>query len=282
MRLSLLLLMVVLSACAADDRSRIRIVGSDSEVNLVQQLAEAFTARRPDVAIAVTGGGSGTGLTALLQGSAEIATSSRPVTVRERVLMRRAGVDPVSHVFAADALAVVVHQDNPIDALDLDSIGRIFRGEVDRWSDLGGPDVPVVGYGRQPSSGTWAFFRSAVARGEYGTSIRQMSGSSQILEGIRRDPGGIGYVAVGYLAHASEDLRPLMLRLEDGTVLSPTDEGDIEGGRYPLMRPLFQVTDGPAQGAIADLIAFERGPEGARIAASLGFPAVPPAWLEAP
>ena len=256
--------------CSAVDRDRVAIRGSDSEVNLVQRLAEAFMLERPDVFVSVTGGGSGVGIAALIDGTCDLASSSRPLYPEERLLALRSGVEPTEHVFARDALTFVVHADNPVDALSLDVLGAALRGEVERWSALGGEDVPVVIYGRQASSGTYAWLRDAVVKGDYAPTSRQMSGSSQIAEAVAHDPGGLGYVAVGYLQAGARGIRALRVRTEGGP-MSPLDHAAVDSGAYPVVRPLFQYADGEPTGAIRDFLCFQASSTGTELIHAMGF-----------
>lgn len=257
----------------APDARTILVRGSDSEVNLVQTLAEAFMASDPSVHIAVTGGGSGTGIAALIDGTADLANSSRALLPMERLFAFRRGVDPVATVFCADALSIIVHPDNPLDSLDLGDLGRIFRGELQRWEALGGAGH-VVAYGRQSNSGTYDFFREAVnGDRDFGHEVRQMNGNAQLVEAVSNDPGAIGYVAVGYLtASAGQRVKVLSLRKAGAAkAVSPLDHAAVMADRYPLVRPLYQYTDGPPLGPLRRFLQFETSEAGARIAAGLGF-----------
>lgn len=264
----------------AANPNAIQIKGSDSEVNLVQRLGEDFMAEHPGVSISVTGGGSGTGIAALLDGTVQLATSSRPLSAEEKVRAHRAGIEPVAIVFATDAISVVVNAANPLASLDLDQLGAIFRGEITSWDALGGTG-PLVAYGRQSNSGTYVFFRSAVVKGDFGTSVREMNGNAQIVEAVRADPGGIGYVAVGYLSAGTEGLKALnVAAVAGGEAVSPLDEAAVLAERYPIARPLYQYTNGRPTGPLLDFVRFELSAAGAAIAKEMGFYPVAQRWAE--
>lgn len=257
---------------ASSAEARIDIRGSDSEVNLVQRLAEIFMGRNPEVFVSVTGGGSGVGIAALIDGTCDIANSSRRLHPEEKLLALRNGVDPHLTVFATDALTLVVHEDNPIEVLDIPTVGALYRGDIERWTEIGGPDARVVTYGRQSSSGTYAWFRENAVQGEYDPSTRQMTGTAQIVDAVARDPGGIGYVAVGYLKAGARGVKPLLVRRSPGSEpIDPLNDDAVLEGAYPISRPLYQITNGPPEGAVKDFIELERSPLGQKIIMSMGF-----------
>lgn len=260
--------------CSSSTTS-LQIRGSDSEVNLVQRLGEAFMERRAEVSVAVTGGGSGTGIAALLDGTCDLANSSRSLKAGEKLLALRKGCDPVATLFATDALTVIVNADNPTEALSVAEVGAMFGGRVDAWP--GG--AKVVAYGRQSSSGTYGFFREAVVKADYAPTVRQMNGNAQIVEGVALDPGGVGYVAVGYLEAGVEGVKALRIRPAEGEpAVHPLDEEAVLDDRYPIARPLYQYTDGVPRGAGRAFLRFELSSEGEAIVREMGFYPLVRAW----
>lgn len=253
----------------------IDIRGSDSEVSLVERLAEAFMAEQPQVAISVTGGGSGVGIAALLDGTIDLCTSSRELEPIERLLALRKQVELRATVFATDALSIVVHADNPIAALDLDTLGRMYRGELMHWP---GRERAIVCYGRQSSSGTYAFFEHTVVQGDHADTVRQLAGNAHVLDAVARDVDGIGYVAVGMLAAAGDSLRAVPILDARGQAISPRDREAVLAGRYPIARPLLQLTRGPARGRVREFLRFELSERGQAIVESMGFYPVAYAW----
>jgi phosphate transport system substrate-binding protein len=251
----------------------------------VERLAEGFMDLRPDVAISVTGGGSGVGIASLLDGAIDLCTSSRDLEALERLLALRKGVEIVPTVFATDALSVIVHADNPIEALDLATLGAMYRGEIDTWPAASASAAPrsVVRYGRQSSSGTYEFFRKSVVAGDYDPDVRQMSGNAHVLDAVERDPAGIGYVAIGMVrASASRRVRALAIIDERSTSpVSPLDRAAVLRGDYPIARPLLQFTRGRPTGAVLDFLRFEVSDAGQTLAEEMGFYPVVDAWRAA-
>lgn len=254
---------------AKPERSEIVIKGSDSEVNVVQRLAEEFMKVHPEVVISVTGGGSGTGIAALIDGSCTLANSSRALKGDEKVRALEKKVDPKAFSFATDAVALVVNPANPLSQLDLDQAGRIFRGEVTDWKDVGGAPGPISLYGRQSNSGTYDYFKSTVVKGEFSGSVKEMNGNAQIVEGVSGDLGAVGYSAAGYVLD-KPGVKVLSL-LVDGQAVSPADEAAVLSGRYPLARPLYQFMNGKPSGALADFLRYEASDAGQAIVKEMGF-----------
>ncbi len=254
----------------------IQVKGSDSEVNLVQRLAEEFMKKSPGASIAVTGGGSGAGIAAIIDGTTTIANSSRDMKGTEKIEASRKGVDVKTFVFATDGLAVIVNSANPATSLDLDTLGKIYRGELSTWETAGGGTGAVSLYGRQSNSGTYDYFKGAAVNGEYAASLKQMNGNAQIVEGVKADPGGIGYVAAGYVAGANgAGVKILTISPTPGApAISPTDEAAVLSGAYPLARPLYQFVNGIPTGALREFLAYEASPEGQAIVKEMGFYAI--------
>lgn len=246
------------------------VKGSDTMLNLTQRLAEAFSAAQPDVSVSITGGGSGVGINAITNGECDIANSSREIKSKEISTARANGVNPVGIVIAIDGLSVIVSEKNPVEKLTLEQIGAIFRGEIKNWNQVGGPNKKISLYGRQPSSGTFVFFRDAVVKGEYSAAMRQMNGNAQIIEALKTDEGGVGYVGIGYLREAT-DVKPVSVRNDKGEYVSPLNENKVNAGLYPLTRPLFQYTPGKPKGKARKFIEFELGPKGQEIVKQEGF-----------
>ncbi|MFN7142980.1 MAG: PstS family phosphate ABC transporter substrate-binding protein, partial [Myxococcota bacterium] len=250
----------------------IQVKGSDSEVNLVQRLAEEFMKKNPGASIAVTGGGSGAGIAALIDGTTTIANSSRDMKGAEKIDAQRKGVDVKAFVFATDGLAVIVNPANTLESIDVDTLGKIYRGEVSTWDAVGGPAAPVSLYGRQSNSGTYDFFKSAAVKGEYSPNLKQMNGNAQIVEGVKADPGGIGYVAAGYVSgENAAGVKILPIKGADGAAVSPVDEAAVLSGAYPLARPLYQFVNGAPTGTLKDFLAYEASPDGQAIVKQMGF-----------
>ena len=277
----------VVSGCTKKDAAgnAIQIKGSDTEVNLVQKLAEAFMKKFPEAAIAVTGGGSGTGIAALINGQTDIANSSRPFSKEEVERARDRGIDPRAVVFAVDALALIVNENLPVDSLTLEELAALFKGGITNWSAVGGPDAPVSLYGRQSNSGTFMYFRETVLKGNYARSMKRMNGTAQIVEAVRQDRGAIGYVGVGYVVDRQKQVIPgikiMPLRKDSGTpAVSPLSAENVKSGLYPVRRPLYQYTNGVPHGRLLEFIKFELSPEGQAMVALEGYYPVTGEYME--
>ncbi|MDW7683909.1 MAG: PstS family phosphate ABC transporter substrate-binding protein [Bacillota bacterium] len=256
------------------------IKGSDSEVNLVQALVEAYADVNNVAEFSVTGGGSGTGIAALINKQTDIANSSRPMKDSEIDEARANGVDPVPVIFSMDGLAVIVHENNPLENLTVEQIGKIFAGEITNWSEVGGEDREISLYGRQSNSGTYVYFMDRVVRGDYSPAMQNMNGNSQIVEGVRADETGIGYVALGYI-QGTTGIRALRVaETEAGPFISPAEYERVKGGEYVLTRPLYQYFNGVPTGALRDYVEFELSEAGQRIIEEEGFLPVTQALMQ--
>jgi phosphate transport system substrate-binding protein len=266
-------------------QNMIQIKGSDSEVNVVQKLAEEFMKKNPGVNIAVTGGGSGTGIAALINKNTDIANSSRELSSKEEETAKKAGVEPFRVVFATDGISAILHPENPVSKLTLEQLGKIFKGDIRNWKEVGGPDMTISLYGRQSNSGTYVFFREFVVKGDYSPHKKMMNGNAQIVEGIQRDKAGIGYVAVGYVVSEKGEVRPgvkviSIAKDAKSEAYSPTVMENVMTGKYPISRPLNQYLAGKPTGNLLEFIRFELSPEGQEIVRKQGFFPVQKHWMD--
>jgi len=266
----LLTTIAVLAALVATGAAReVMVKGSDTMLNLVQNLAEAFSSTNPDVTVSVTGGGSGVGISAVVNKQTDIGDASRAIASKEISGARANGVNPVEYAIAIDGVCIIVNASNTVEKLTIEQLGQIYQGKIANWNSVGGPNKKVSLYGRQPSSGTFVYVRDEAVKAEYAASMRQMNGNAQIVEGVRADEGAIGYVGVGYAREAGIKVLDLS---KDGTKFySPLDKEAVDSGKYPLARPLFQYTNGKAKGDARTFIEFELGPDGQKIVSDQGF-----------
>jgi len=275
--LGLAIMALALLAAPVQKSKMIQIKGSDTMVNLIQILAEEYMAKNPGSALAVLGGGSGTGITAIINQTCDIANHSREWKQKEIDLAWEKGVKPRFFVIAVDGLSIIVHESNPLEKLTMEELGAIYRGEVKNWKMVGGPDKAVSLYGRQSNSGTYVFMQEHVLGNKnYSTDMKEMNGNAQIIEGILQDQGGIGYVGVGYLYDKDGKIRKGLKILNiakdaKSQAYSPLDKAAVDSGDYPVARPLYQATNGKPSPAVASFIAFETGPEGQKIVEREGF-----------
>lgn len=280
-RIGILALLAVsilgLTPPASAQKKMLQVKGSDTMVNLVQILAEEFMAQKPGAAIAVLGGGSGTGITAIINGTCDLANHSREWKQKELDLAYEKGVRPRIFAIAVDALSIIVNEKNPVETLTMAQVGSIFRGEIKNWKALGGPDQKISLYGRQSNSGTYSFLQEHVLNNKnYSQDVKEMNGNAQIIEAVTQDLSGIGYVGVGYLYDEKGELRKglkvLKIKKDDSSPeYSPLDKEAVYSARYPISRPLYQSTNGKPSAAAADFIRFELSPAGQAIVEQEGF-----------
>ena len=249
--------------------------GSDTMVNLALAWAEAYGQIRPEVQVAVTGGGSGTGIAALINGTVDMANASRPIKDEERADAEANGIEPVEHVVAADAIAIVVHPSNPVDGLTIPELAAIFSGAITNWQEVGGEDRPIVLLSRESNSGTHVFFLEEVVRQGraddetlFSTDTLLMPSSEGISAEVRQNPNAIGYDGLGYV---TDDQKVVAVAPAEGQpyVLPAIDT--VKDGTYPIARDLYIYTIGEPQGAILAYLEWIMGTEGQAIVKELGF-----------
>ncbi len=254
----------------------LQIKGSDTLINMVQRLAEVYMEKNPGNFIAVTGGGSGTGVAALINKKCDIADASRLMKQKEIDMAIAGGVTPKRVVIAIDGLSIITNANNPVDKLTFEQVGQIYRGEIKNWKELGGQDIPISLYGRQPNSGTYDFMLEVVLKGDYSQKMRQMNGSAQIVEAVRADLSAIGYVGVGYVKNDQTGLTVVKIAAHPGSeYISPLDEKAVIDGTYTIARPLNQYINGMATGAVKDFLQFELSDEGQKVVEEEGFFHIP-------
>ncbi len=250
--------------------------GSDTMVNLALAWSEAYREVQPEVDIAVTGGGSGTGIASLINGTVDVANASREMKDEEITAAQENGIEPVEFQVAIDALAVVVHPDNPVGKLTIDQLADIYTGRITNWKELGGDDTAIILVSRETNSGTHVYFLEEVVRkGEtdnkdiFAPQTLLMPSSVGITSEVRRNPRAIGYDGLGYVDAQLEKLIAVA-RDSDSPYVMPSVQTGADGS-YPIARPLFMYTAGEPTGAVRDYVDWVRGPEGQKIVAELGF-----------
>ncbi|MBU2591315.1 MAG: PstS family phosphate ABC transporter substrate-binding protein [Nitrospinota bacterium] len=271
--IKLVLVLTILGFTATNifAQEMIQIKGSDTLINLVQKLSEVYMEKHPGEYIAITGGGSGTGIAALINGQCDIANASRDIKEKEVAQARERNVDPKSVVIAIDGLSVIVNKSNKTDKLTVGQIGQIFRGEIRNWKDVGGQDSPITLYGRQSNSGTYIFFMEEVLKGDYSNKMNHMNGNAQIVEGVKHDATGIGYVGVGYVKEVKGINILKVASAPNGYYSSPLNTQDVKSGKYPISRTLNQYVNGSPKGKVKAFIDFELSAEGQKIVEEEGF-----------
>lgn len=278
------LLLVILSGCATSPPSEshlpaetqyIENKGSDTIVNLALAWAERYQELHPEIRISVTGGGTGTGIAALINGTVDIANASRQITTEELNLAESNGNRPVEFVIARDAIAVIVHPDNPVDRLTLEQISDIYSGQITNWRELGGEERPIVRLSRETNSGTHQYFLETVLRmGQkdnntlFATNTLLLPSSEGITAEVRDNPNAIGYEGLGYV---TTDLKVVAVAAsENATYVMPSVQS-VNDGTYPVARDLYMYTVGEPTGPEEDYMDWIYSPEAQAIVKELGF-----------
>ena len=249
--------------------------GSDTIVNLALAWAEYYQDMNSHVGISVTGGGSGTGIAALINNTVDIANASRQIKDEEIENAQENGVDPVEYVIARDAIAVIVHVDNPIDTLTMEQVSAIYSGEIDNWSALGGEDRPIVRLSRETNSGTHVYFLENVLRlGDkesdllFSMDTLLLPSSEGIIKEISQNRNAIGYDGLGYV---TEEVKVLGIASESGgEYIFPSME-TVNSGLYPIARELYMYTNGEPSGPLEEYMDWIFSTEAQQIVADLGF-----------
>jgi phosphate transport system substrate-binding protein len=273
--------LAVVVACGGQHGTMIQNKGSDTLLQVAQAWAERYQQIEPGVVVAVSGGGSGTGLSALINGTADLANSSRPIKAKEIEMAKARGVTPVEFIVGYDALAVYVHPSNPRDRFTLGELAEIYGegGQSDRWSALG-VEVPgcsggeIVRVSRQNNSGTYVSFKEVVlGEGrEYKLGSMDMHGSKEVVDLVAHTPCAIGYSGLAY--RSSEVKLATIARTEEGPYVAPAPE-TASSGSYPISRPLYMYTRGEPTGAVKAYLDWILSEEGQKIIVEKGYAPAP-------
>ena len=252
--------------------------GSDTIVNLALAWAEEYQFIQPNVNLSVTGGGSGTGIAALINGTVDIANASRKIKPEEIEEAQANGSDPIEFVIARDAIAIIVNPENPIDELSLNQISDIYSGKVNNWNELGGQDRPIVRLSRETNSGTHVYFLEEVLRlGQkenktlFSRDTLLLPSSEGISSEIRINPNAIGYDGLGYVTH---DLKVIAVAKNDNSPFVLPSADSVNNNSYPIARDLYMYTDGQPKGEIKEYLDWILSSEAQRIVGELGFVSV--------
>jgi phosphate transport system substrate-binding protein len=257
-------------------KGAVQIKGSDTMVNLGQAWAEAYMNKHPDANISVTGGGSGVGIAALINGDTDIAESSREMKPEEIEQAKKKGREPKEFTVAQDGLSVIVNPSNPANKLTINQLSGIYTGKITNWRQVGGRDAPIVALSRDRSSGSHVFFLEHVVRRgnangpeEYASSVLMQVSSQSISEEVAQNVNAIGYVGMGYVEKGRHNTVAVANDAESPYV-EPTEE-NVLNRSYPIARPLYFYTPGEPEGAVKAFIDFVLSDEGQRIVRKLDF-----------
>lgn len=250
----------------------ITVKGSDTMVHLGSNWAEAFMTANPEYEISVTGGGSGTGIAALINGTTDVCLSSRTIKANEFSLAQVKGKNPLEHAVARDGIAIIVNPLNPVNALTIEQIGKIYTGAYTNWNQVGGPDKSIVVNSRESSSGTYVFFQEFVLKKkDYAATANLMPSTAAIVQSVGQDEQAIGYVGLGYVHGAGDAVKVLGVKADSGAPPVLASEEAIIAGDYPVSRELYLYTDGQPQGLTKAFLDYIMTPAGQEIVSNTGY-----------
>jgi len=271
---SLLALALVLVSSAAFvgmvlQSGSITVKGSDTMVILGQRWAEVYMSKHPGVTIQVTGGGSGTGIAALINGTTDIANSSRPMKKSEvEKLKARYATLGVEVPCAKDGLAVYLNESNPVFELTLQQIKDIYTGKITNWKEVGGNDAKIILYSRENNSGTYVYFKDNVLKGaDFASNAQTMPGTAAVVNAVGKDPNGIGYGGAAY----GKGIKFAKVKKDASSPGFEPNEKTVSSGEYPISRYLYMYTRSRPTGAVKEYIDWILGPEGQEVVTKVGY-----------
>ncbi|HUP59408.1 MAG TPA: PstS family phosphate ABC transporter substrate-binding protein [Thermoanaerobaculia bacterium] len=256
------------TAASAPSNKPLTIKGSDTMVILTQRLAEEYMKTQPGAVVQVTGGGSGTGIAALINGTTDLAMASRAMKDDEKQQAAAArGSEVVEQPIALDALGVFVHATNPVQQLTIAQVRDIFQGKITNWSGIGGKNAPIVLYGRESSSGTYDYFREHVLnKGDFAPAVQTLQGTAAIINAVGRDANGIGYGGIAY----AKEVRALAISDEGKAAVAPS-EASVADNTYPLSRKLFFYHAQNAPERVMTFVQWSLTPEAQALVTKVGY-----------
>lgn len=263
------------SAPDSQAASYIENKGSDTMVNLALAWAELYQNQHPNVRISVTGGGSGTGISALLSNTVDIANASRAIKEEEITTAQAANIEPVEYVVARDAIAVIVHPDNPVQQLTLEQVAAIYKGEIVNWNEVGGEDRPIVRLSRETNSGTHVYFLEEVIRlgskedkSIFSANTLLLPSSEGIIAEVSDNPNAIGYDGLGYI---TPEVKVLAIRKQEGDAYVLPSVATVNDGSYAISRDLYMYAPESVAQAVKDYLDWVYSIEAQQIVTDLGF-----------
>lgn len=267
MRKTILTTFILMAALFSVQAQRIK--GSDTMLPLSQKAAEDFMKANPSYTVTVTGGGSGVGIVALLEGNTELAQLSRKIKFDEKNKLKQKGKTVKEIITAYDALAIVVHPSNKVTNLTREQLEGIFTGKIKNWKEVGGNDMPIIPYSRETSSGTYEFFKESVLKHKnYMAGIMSMPATGAIIQSISQTQGAIGYVGLAYL---NKSVKAIHVSYDQGkTYVEPT-VANAKNETYPIVRPLYYYYDIVTESKVKPFIDFILSDKGQEIVSEIGF-----------
>lgn len=245
-----------------------KLKGSDSVLPLAQQEAENYLKQNSGKSVSVTGGGSGVGIAALMEGTTDIAMSSRKMKLDEKMKLQQAGKSPIEKTIAYDALAVVVNPKNKVSQLTRQQLEDIFTGKITSWKQVGGDDMKIVVYSRETSSGTYEFFKESILKNKnYMASVLSMPATGAIIQSVSQTPGAIGYVGLAYL---NGSVKSLKVSYDGKTFVTPS-YANAKNKSYPVVRPLFFYYDKSKEASVKPFVDYILSSEGQVTVKQVGY-----------
>ena len=266
---SAFLFLSMAGASAPARAASVTVKGSDTMVVLGQRWAEEYMKKNPKSVIQVTGGGSGTGISALINGTTDVCEASRAMKDPEKKqLAEKAGGPPIEMVVAKDGLSVYVNDSNPLSELTMAQLKAIFTGKVTSWKEVGGPDAKIIPYSRENSSGTYVFFKEHVLENaDYTPRAQAMPGTAAVVNAVTKEKFGIGYGGAAY----AKGIKILKIKKDDKAPAIEANEKTIKDGSYPLSRPLFFYLRPNPSADIKAFTSWVLTPEGQAIVTKVGY-----------
>jgi phosphate transport system substrate-binding protein len=250
--------------------------GSDTLLVLAQRWAEEYMKTHPNAKIAVSGGGSGTGIAALINGQIDVADSSREIKQGEIEEAKAKGITPVEWRVALDGISAIVHPSNPTGELTIEQLGLIYRGNLTNWKQLGGPDIQIITYGRQSNSGTYVYWKEHIlGNKDYRVDMQSLNGNSDIVDAVSKDKNAIGYVGIAYAESRRSEVKILAVKKDAGSPAVMPTQSTILDGSYPISRYLYVYTNGIPTGEINQYLKWILGPQGQDIVSVVEYIPIP-------
>jgi phosphate transport system substrate-binding protein len=264
-----LLLLPLVPMSSAVAAGTVTIKGSDTMVILGQRWAEDYMKKHPETVIQVTGGGSGTGISALINGTTDICQSSRPMKPTEKEKLRDRYNNPgVEIATARDGLAVYVNAQSPLTELTMEQLKGVFTGKITNWKDIGGPDAKIIPYSRENSSGTYVFFKEHVLQGaDFTARAQTMPGTAAVVNAVGKEKFGIGYGGAAY----AKGIKIIKVKKDAASPAIAPDKTTVMNGTYALARPLFFYLRNKPAGDMKGFIDWVLSPEGQGIVEKVGY-----------
>lgn len=269
-KIAMLLAIIVIAGAAFKQAGvTLKIKGSDTVLPLTQKQAEAFMKKNSTAKITVIGGGSGVGISAFLDGTTDIAMSSRKIKMSEKMKLQDAGKAYKEVIIAYDALSVIVNPNNKVSQLTREQIEGIFTGKITNWKEVGGDDEKIIAYSRESSSGTYEFFKEYVMNNKnYGSGVLNMPATGAIVQSVSQTKGAIGYIGLAYMEKSIKDIK---VSYDKGKTYVEGNMTNAKNKTYPITRPLYYYYLTKDEKKVKPFIDYILSEEGQKLVADVGY-----------